>query len=105
MLNSILKKDVDSILFGLGIKNLSEEEKPVLIDEILNHFDRIIIDTIIAELNEEQIKEFSDALDDKTNMEEKISKITVSVPGLMAKVEDAVEQEFLNLRSAKEKIS
>ena len=104
MLNYILNKDVDAVLSAIGAKNLSEKEKTETMEQVLDHFSKIITDASVAELDDEQIKEFNSALNDP-DAEEKIANITTHVPGLMKKIEDAVEQEFLSLRSAKEKMS
>ena len=103
MLNNILNRDIDAVLSALGAKNLSEKEKIETMEQAREHFSKIIIDTAIAELDDEQIKEFHLALEGP-DMEEKITQITTRIPGLLKKIESAIEQEFSVLRSAKEKL-
>lgn len=104
MLNHILSRDVRAVLSAIGAENLSEKEKTEIMDQISEHFNKIIIDTAVAELNDEQIKEFHLALD-AVDAEERITEIAARVPGLLAKIEEAVEQEFEALRFAKDKLS
>lgn len=104
MLDHILSRDVRAVLSAIGAENLSEKEKTEVMEQVGEHFNKIIIDTAVAELNDEQIKEFHSALD-AADAEERITEIAVRVPGLLSKIEEAVEQEFEILRSAKEKLS
>ena len=104
MLKHLLNHDTDAVLSALGAENLSETEKASIMEQMLGHFSNIIIDTAVAELNDEQIKEFQTALG-QPDAEEAIAKITAQVPGLYQKIESAVEQEFLSLRAAKNNLS
>lgn len=104
MLNQILSHDVDAVLSAIGAENLSENEKAEIMEQVCEHFSKIIIDAAVAELNDEQIKEFHSALD-AADAEERITEIAARVPGLLSKIEEAVEQEFEILRSAKYKLS
>ena len=104
MLNHILHRDQEAVLSALGAKNLLEKEREKIIEQIFEHFTRVITDTAISKLDDGQIKEFYAALD-APDAEERITQITSHVPGLMRSIEDAVEQEFFALRSAKETLA
>ncbi|GEM_PF-5873854 len=104
MLDHILHRHTDAVLLALGVGNLSSHEKVEIMEQIYEHFNKIIIDVAVAELNDEQIKEFSSALNE-SDAEERITTITAHIPGLMGKIEEAVEQEFFIIRSAKGVVS
>ena len=104
MLKHLLNHDTDVVLSALGVENASETEKAGIMEQILEHFTRVITDAAVSKLDDGQIKEFHAALD-APDAEERITQITSHVPGLMRSIEDAVEQEFFALRSAKETLA
>ncbi|KKS82657.1 MAG: hypothetical protein UV58_C0007G0006 [Candidatus Wolfebacteria bacterium GW2011_GWC1_43_10] len=96
----ILDKNPEIILEELGIKNLSPEEEKEVINTVLEHFNKVIIETVILNLDDNQVDRFKAALE-RNNFEEEITKITAAVPGLADKIEKAVEDEFALLKKAK----
>ncbi|MFA6136361.1 MAG: hypothetical protein WC705_03350 [Candidatus Paceibacterota bacterium] len=100
----VLDKNSKIIIEELGIKGLSPEDEKETVDAVLDHFNKIIIETVILSLNEEQVAQFKTALG-QSNFEEEITKITAQVPGLADKIERAVNDEFILLKKAKEIVS
>jgi hypothetical protein len=99
----ILSNDVDALFVELGLTSLSEEEKLDSMEDLIEHFNQIIIETVIINLNDNQLKEFRAAMDeeDEYSVQEKIIDITSRVPGLAEKIEQAVEHELTVLKAAK----
>jgi len=103
MTNLISQSDLQDVLSALGVQNISEREKPEVVKQLREHFNKVVLDTVVGELDEGQIDEFSRALDAE-DAEEKIAAITARVPGLMKKIEDAVGMEIKVLRAAKDNL-
>lgn len=100
---SILSRDNKTILEELGIAGLSENDEKEVVEKLLDHFNKVIIETAVLSLNEKEIADFRAALEAK-NPEEEISAITAKIPGLADKIEEAVRNEFLVLKTANEKL-
>lgn len=96
---SILSRDSEAILGELGIKNLNDKDAAEVLDALLDHFHKVIIETVILNLSEREIEKFKSALLGK-NLEEEIMAITAGIPGLAQKIEAAVENEITILRAA-----
>ena len=90
---TILDKDSKTILEDLGIKGLSPEEEREVSEALLDHFSKVIVETAVLEMDENERKKFEEAVK-KENFEEEIIKITAGVPGLAGKIEEAVAREF-----------
>lgn len=101
----VFKQDIDALLNEIGVKDLPESEKAEVIAKMLEHFDKLILETVVENLSDEQIGEFNQALDlASPGMEQEIIAITARVPGLAQKIEAAVRQEIIVLKSAKSQL-
>ncbi|MDO8537013.1 MAG: hypothetical protein Q7R94_02090 [bacterium] len=98
---SILDRDSEIILGELGLGNMPEKDRGEVIEALLDHFNKVIIETAVSSLNDKNLEEFKAALG-SSDFEEKIVAIMARVPGLAEKIEEAVNNEFLVLRAAKE---
>lgn len=98
---SILERDRDAILAELGIHGLSEKEKQEVGVALLEHFEKVIIETVIVNLDDEELGKFKSALKSE-NLEEKVMAVTAGVPGLAGKIEEALAVEFEVIKSARE---
>lgn len=97
----IFSADTESLFKELGLTDLEEKEKKEILGAILDHFNKIIIETAILNLDGENLKKFENALKGN-NLEEEITSICAGVPGLAGKIEEAVEKEFQLIKAAKE---
>jgi len=100
---SILEKDGQAILGAIGAKDLPEKDKSEVVDAVLDHMNKVVIETVILNLDEKQVEEFGAAVK-KRDFEEEVTRICAQIPGLAQKIESAIEREFLVLRAAKEKM-
>lgn len=101
-LQEILKKDSNEVLKALGFSGMSEEEKKQAMDSLEDHFSQIIVRTLVENLDEAQLEEFRTGYEEqKTDMEELVTRLSAQVPGMLEKIEIAVKQEFMTLASAK----
>lgn len=102
---TLYNQDLDALLSEIGVKGLLEPEKSEVAAKMLEHFDRLILETVVDNLSDEQIAEFNQALDlVSPQMEQKIIAITSRVPGLAQKIESAVQQEIIVLKGAKSQL-
>lgn len=105
MAKTLLLQNLNQILNDLNVKGLDDREKQEVANQLIEHFNRLIMETIVANLNDQQIAEFNQALDESDDkMQEKITAITAQVPGLAKKIETAVENEVALLKAAKQKV-
>lgn len=99
----IFSSDAEALFRELGLKDLSEKDKKELLDALLDHFNKVIIETAILNLDEEGVRKFRSALGSR-RLEEEVASLCASIPGLADKIEEAVENEFQIIKAAKEKV-
>jgi hypothetical protein len=99
-MKSILHLGEDELLTAVGVADLPESDRIEVLASLSNHLQKVILETIILSLNEEQAVEFekvmSESVDDE--LEEKIMEIVSGVPGLASKIEIAVADELVILK-------
>ena len=97
----IFSADAEALFKELGLTDLREEEKKEVLVVLLDHFNKVILESTILNLYAEDVEKFRSAL--KSNkLEEEITSLSASVPGLAGKIEEAVENEFQVIKAAKE---
>lgn len=100
---AIFNRDIETVMTELGLTGLSNQEKLELMEELTQHFFRVIIETAILGMNSEQREKFSKALDgDPSELESWIMNISSQIPGLAEKIENAISDEFLVIKTAKQ---
>jgi len=72
---------------------------------LVDHFNKVIIETMILNLSDDQLKEFEKVVkENPQELEQKVAEMAANVPGLMGEIEKAVQEEILALKLAKESI-
>ncbi len=98
----LLKQHMNQLLEELGANNMTDDEKYEVTAELISHFNKIIIETVIVNLNDDQIVKFRKAVDsDDENLEDNIASIVAEIPDMQFRIEDAISAEIKNLKSAK----
>ena len=95
-----LQKQVNDIFDEMGLSDLSQEEKKILEEKFMDRFDRVILEATILSLNEEQLDEFEKALADEENVEALITELTSSIPGLSARIDMAISNEWEGIKKS-----
>ena len=96
-----LQKDIEYILHELTGENLNDQDLEILNKKLTRHFFLVIMDVLTANLAPEQVERLRSQLtDDDTATYETITKMSAKVPGLGEKIETAVANEFMVLKSA-----
>jgi hypothetical protein len=104
--DDIFQKNTNAVLTALGFTDIAEADKPAVMEELGTHFYKIITETLVINLSDEQIREFQKIIKlDSDARDEKIMELAASIPGLSQKLEAAVEAEFMILRAAKNQIT
>lgn len=100
----IIQDRINKMLNELGVNDVSAEEKLELTQHLIDHFNKIITETLIINLDDDQLKKFKEYSDkdSEADLDAHISELAASIPGLQFKIEDAIQTEFENLRSAKQ---
>jgi hypothetical protein len=78
-----------------GTKEELEEAKSDLKDRLY----KVIIETMIVNLDSEQKEKFLQLIKENKNVDEEIEILAASVPGLFGQMVDAIDRELLFIRS------
>jgi hypothetical protein len=99
----MLKQYIDKILVELSLNNLQGDERYEAVAQLADHFNGIIIDTVMTNLDIEQLKRFKELVesDDDEKLDEGISNLVAEIPEIHFKIERAIDTEMQNLKSAK----
>uniref|UniRef100_A0A7C4M1F2 Uncharacterized protein n=1 Tax=candidate division CPR3 bacterium TaxID=2268181 RepID=A0A7C4M1F2_UNCC3 len=89
-----LKQQVDGIFEEVGLGHLSDEEKRKIESMIMERFERVILEATLISLNDNQLKEFENAMMDEKNGQALVSDLAASIPGLAARIDMAVRHEW-----------
>jgi len=101
-LSQLIKKEREDLLNALGVSGLSEAEAEEVSVEITEHLERIVMETILANLNDEQLARFEAAIEKGgPELDATIMSITASVPGLAEEIERSVGVELEAIKQAK----
>jgi regulator of sigma D len=99
----MLKQYIDKVLEELSLNNLQGDERYDVVAQLVDHFNGIIIDTVMTNLDIEQLKRFKELVesDDDKKLDEGISNLVAEIPEIHFKIERAIDTEMQNLKSAK----
>lgn len=99
----MIKDTINKVLAELNVNDLSEDDKYVVMAQLTEHFNKIIIETVLNNLNDEQLKEFKDMVDleDPEKMDEGIALIVAKIPAINFKIEEALNEEISHIKAAK----
>jgi hypothetical protein len=96
-----LRLSEQQLLQSLDLDHLPETDKKETVAALLEHFQSLILDATINQLNPDQQIEFEKALRlSSPNRENKITEITSQVPGLTKTLERTIEKELITIKSA-----
>lgn len=104
-MNTFFGKDSETLLNELGFGQASAQEKQEMLDQLTEHFGKVVIEAVISGLNERQLRDFKEALDDREHLEERITAITAQVPGLKERIERAVADEIATIKAGRAALS
>lgn len=99
----IVNDRINNILAELNISVSSDEERQEMAASLSEHFNKVIIETLILSLNEEQVARFKDYMASDTNeeLEQHVMQMSAEIPGMQFKIEEAIQAEFESLKAAK----
>src|SRR5437763_990957 len=92
---------IDQLLQTLGLNNLSEADKGEVSARLGEHFNQLIIDTVICSLPDDRVEEFERILNlPPEEQGDKIANICSAIPGLWDRLQSAVDLEVESLKIA-----
>ncbi len=89
-----LEKLISECLLGARFSYLAEKEKKETTEKLRDHFYDVIIDTLINQLSEEQLKEIRGLDSASPKMQEKLSLFAASLPGVGFFLEEKLKKEL-----------
>lgn len=90
---------VNEVLNSPNFSNLPQEQKVIYQQKIRTFLDSIVIDTIIDNLNDEQINSLKDIPADSQQMEDKIEEYSSQIPFLAEELEDKLKESVETLKT------
>jgi len=99
----IIKDRIKNMLTELGINPSDDTHALEMSNQLMDHFNKIIIETLIIRLNDEQLVRFKNYMDMDTDeeLDTHITQLASEIPGLQFKIEEAIQAEFETLKAAK----
>ncbi len=99
----IFNDRIKQMLSDLGVNEPSSEDQEEITQQLLAHFNKIIVQTLIVNLDDNQLERLNNYMESvpEEELDEKIMSLSAEIPGLQLKIEEAVTNEFENLRTAK----
>lgn len=89
------------MLKALGLAALPADDKEKTIAAIYKHLTKVVVETILANLGDAEIKEFLKTIGETSgSFNVKTEKFVGKVPGLSEKIEQAVAEELALILSA-----
>jgi len=98
-----ISNTIKDLIRELEVLGLSGEEKASFAEKLESYLQRVVLETVLAELDNEQLERFDQAVKSGENIEEKISEITEEIPGLAYKIEKRLNNEIGALKKMLEK--
>jgi len=75
-----------------------------IVEMVDSHLQKVILETVISELDGKQFKEFEKSLEDSATMEDQVALLAADIPDLQHKIEAAVEREIEIIKAARKNI-
>ncbi|PIR98217.1 MAG: hypothetical protein COT89_00720 [Candidatus Colwellbacteria bacterium CG10_big_fil_rev_8_21_14_0_10_42_22] len=86
------------VLDSSELRGLDEKKKKVLAEKIRDHFDDIVLDTLLNRLTTEQLKDLKESMARPEEMEEKIELYASAMPTFYDDLNDRLRNEMLAMR-------
>ncbi len=98
----MIKEAIDNIIKELDLK-LEGDDRYEVAAGLVEHFQQIILDTVLANLETNQLEEFKNLVeqDDLEKMDEGITNLVASIPGINFKIEEALQLEMESIKRSK----
>ncbi|QQS23194.1 hypothetical protein IPM19_01355 [bacterium] len=99
----MIKDIINKALADLNINDLQEAEQYQVMTQLTEHFNQIAIDTVIANLNDEQLAEFKSIVSggDPEKLEDDLSVLVAKIPAIDLKLEEAINSEIAHIKASK----
>ncbi len=100
----MIKDIINRVLTEIGANDMSEEDRYAVMAQLIQHFNKLVIDVVLNNLNDEQLKEFKELvdLDDQEKMEDGISVLVAKIPAINIQIEEAINNEIAHIKASKE---
>ncbi len=101
---TLLNTNSDQFLDALGIQPSSEAEKQEILEQLTQHFDTLILETVASSLDSAQKIKFKQLIQtEPEKLEEWIAAASSQIPGLAKKIDAAIVAEIEAIRTASQK--
>lgn len=102
MINLTTSKE--QIIKDLKLESLPFEEQEQILEEMQDHFGKIITQIMLTKLTPEQFESFKNALvlEDEADQQAQIAAIASEVPGLAEEIDARIGEEYALMKSAVE---
>ncbi len=100
--DNYIDKKTEEILSSPSYKNLTDKKKEKLQTEISNHLEKMVIETFINRLTDEQAEELNNLMQRKPKRaHEKLKELAFSTPELAEDVQARLQKEVEKFKSLK----
>lgn len=93
-MNEEIKGQIETTLDELGWKNLAQEKRAQIKQDILDSFDRVILDAVLMSIDDKQAEELNALIEKRENMEAMIAGFCSEISGLAGMIDLAVRAEW-----------
>lgn len=99
-LDAYIESLVSEIMADPGLNNLPQQEKDQYAQRLRDHFNKLIMDTLLNRLSPEQLSEIEKIKDQPELLEDKIEEYAASVPNLAQDIEERLNREVEAMKQA-----
>lgn len=96
-----IKQSATKLLEDLNLADLQNDERQQVLSQLEDHFNTVILDTLLAQLSTEQFDQLKQSLN-SPNFEAEVASLAATVPGLAEALELRVAEEYKILKAAME---
>lgn len=97
-INSYLESLVLEILQIPEFVHLADEQKSRLAEKLRDHFNNVVLDTVVDKLTAEQLKSIQDIPADSPQMADKLEEFTSTMPFLIKDLELRLDQQVSQIK-------
>ncbi|MGM0439062.1 MAG: hypothetical protein ACQEP3_01350 [Patescibacteria group bacterium] len=101
-LENFIDKKVEEILASPSYKNIEEDKRKSLKKEIQDHLERMVIETFVNRLSEEEAEDLNKLMQkDGSRAHKKLKELAFSTPELANDLEQRINREVEKFKSLK----
>ncbi|MBI2023910.1 hypothetical protein HYT00_00740 [Candidatus Giovannonibacteria bacterium] len=94
-----MPRNLNKLAEALNLEKLPENDREEILKKVDERLNEVLISVLVSNISDEDAVKIQNALHEGVDLEETVAQIAVRVPGLADKIEHAISEEILRLRT------